>query len=147
MIRHATIEDSGRIAEISIFTKRVNYRDIFKNDKVTFGEMSVCGLAKEYIEHPEKLEGIWVYDDVFVKGFINIHKSEICELYVDSFFENLGIGSQLMRFAIKNKSCNHLWILEKNVSAKRFYKRFGFSETGNRRRERNTTEYIIELKR
>ena len=39
MIRRATIEDASRIAEISIFTKRMNYRAIFRNDKVSFGEM------------------------------------------------------------------------------------------------------------
>ena len=29
MIRHATIADASRIAEILIFTKRMNYRKIF----------------------------------------------------------------------------------------------------------------------
>ena len=45
----------------------MNYRRIFQDDKVSFGEMQVYPLAKEYIENPEKLEGIWVYDDEFVK--------------------------------------------------------------------------------
>ena len=49
MIRRATIRDASRIAEISIFTKRINYRSIFNNDKVLFGEMQVYPLAKEYI--------------------------------------------------------------------------------------------------
>ena len=86
MIRQATISDASRIAEISIFTKRINYRSIFHNDKVSFGEMQVYPLAKEYIDNPEKLEGIWVYED-------------------------------------------------------------GFVDTGNKRLENGTTEYIVELKR
>ena len=45
MIRRATIEDASRIAEILIFTKRMNYRKIFQNDKVSFGE--ICYRAIE----------------------------------------------------------------------------------------------------
>ena len=46
MIRRATIADASRIAEILIFAKRTNYRKIFQNDKVSFGEMQVYLLAK-----------------------------------------------------------------------------------------------------
>ena len=68
MIRKATIQDSSRIAEILIFTKRVNYRSIFHDDKVSFGEMQVYPLTKQYMDDPSKLANIWVYDDEFVKG-------------------------------------------------------------------------------
>ena len=147
MIRRATIYDASRIAEISIFTKRMNYRSIFHDDKVSFGKMQVYPLAKEYIDNPEKLEGIWVYDDEFVKGFINLDSTAITELYVDSFFENQGIGGKLVDFAIENYNSNHLWVLDKNTNAKRFYGRHGFIDTGNKRLEDGTTEYIVELKR
>ena len=72
MIRKATIQDSSRIAEILVFTKRVNYRSIFHDDKVSFGEMQVYPLAKQYMDDPSKLANIWVYDDEFVKGLIHI---------------------------------------------------------------------------
>ena len=62
MIRQATIEDASRIAEISIFTKRMNYRFIFRNDKVSFGEMQVYPLADSYIHDPQLLKGIWVLE-------------------------------------------------------------------------------------
>ena len=83
MIRHATIADASRIAEILIFTKRMNYRKIFQNDKVSFGEMQVYPLAKNYIDNPDELDGIWVYDDEFVKGVIDHDGKKIVELYVD----------------------------------------------------------------
>lgn len=89
-IRKATCEDASRIAEILIFAKRMNYRSIFRNDKVSFGEMQVYPLAKEYIECPDKLQNIWVYDDEFVKGMINIAGNRIKELYVDTFFPESG---------------------------------------------------------
>lgn len=87
MIRHATLEDASRIAEILVFTKRMNYRRIFQNDKVSFGEIQVYPLAAEYLENPDKLEHIWVYDDEFVKGMVHIDGETIAELYVDSFLQ------------------------------------------------------------
>lgn len=147
MIRRATVNDASRIAEILVFTKRMNYRKIFQNDKVSFGEIQVYPLAKEYMENPDKLEHIWVYDDVFVKGMIHIEEDKIVELYVDSFFENQGIGGELIRFAIAEKACKNLWVLEKNTDARRFYEKHGFTLTGVRQLEEGTTEYIVEMGR
>ena len=147
MIRRAMIQDASRIAEISIFTKRINYRRIFQDDKVSFGEMQVYPLAKEYMDNPEKLEGIWVYEDEFVKGFIDLDGTEITQLYVDSFFANQGIGGKLIDFAIEHYNSDCLWVLEKNTGARRFYGRHGFAPTGNKRLEDGTTEYIVEMKR
>lgn len=64
-IRKAGPQDASRLAEILIFTKRMNYGEIFHNDRVSFGEMQVYPLAQDYIAHPERLEHIWVYDDMF----------------------------------------------------------------------------------
>lgn len=146
MIRRAAVEDASRIAEILVFTKRMNYRKIFQNDKVSFGEIQVYPIAKAYIDNPEKLEGVWVYDDEFVKGVLHISGDRIEELYVDHFFENRGIGGELMRFAIE-RNCRYLWVLEKNADARRFYGRYGFTATGKRQFQEGTTEYIVELKR
>lgn len=147
MIRRATVNDASRIAEILVFTKRMNYRRIFQNDKVSFGEIQVYPLAKEYIENPDKLNHIWVYDDVFVKGMIHIDKDKIAELYVDSFFANQGIGGELIQFATEQMNCRRLWVLEKNANAIRFYEKHGFMLTGAKRPEEGTTEYIVEMKR
>ena len=147
MIRPATIADASRIAEILIFTKRVNYREIFCNDKVSFGEMQVYPLVQRYMDNPQELDGIWVYDDEFVKGMIHISENQILELYVDSFFANQGIGSKLIEFAIEEMHCDDLWVLEKNVKALRFYQRHGFAVTEERKYEEGTTEFIVKLRR
>ena len=146
MIRHATTADASRIAEILIFTKRMNYRKIFCDDKVSFGEMQVYPLAKSYMGNPKALENIWVYDDEFVKGMIHIDKNQIIELYVDSFFENQGIGGRLVRFAIEQMNCDFLWVLEKNIDAIRFYQRHGFVLTEEKQYEEGTTEYIVKMR-
>ena len=62
MIRQATIADASRIAEILIFTKRMNYRKIFCDEKVSFGEMQVYPLAQSYMDNPDKLKGIGVLE-------------------------------------------------------------------------------------
>ena len=147
MIRQATIADASRIAEILIFTKRVNYRKIFCDDKVSFGEMQVYPLAQSYMDNPDKLERVWVYDDEFVKGMIHINEKQIIEVYVDSFFENQGIGSKLVSFAIEQMNCDFLWVLEKNTDAIRFYQRHGFALTEEKQYEEGTTEYIVKMKR
>ena len=145
MIRCAESRDASRIAEISVFSKRKNYRQIFHDDKVSFGEIQVFPLAKNYIENPKSLSEIWVYDDDFVKGFIHLDGKLIAELYVDPFFEHQGIGSALITFATKNMGCNHVWCLEKNTNAIRFYNRHGFTSSGMKKINAGTDEYIIEL--
>ena len=147
IIRKATTADASRIAEILIYTKRMNYRSIFCNDKVSFGEMQVYPLAKEFIEFPEKLENIWVYDDEFVKGMIHLQDDWIQELYVDTFFQNQGVGAALIHFTITQMNCKYLWVLEKNKRAIEFYTVHGFMITGEKQLEEGTTEYIIKMER
>ena len=147
MIRQATIADASRIAEILIFSKRMNYRTIFCNDTVSFGEMQVYPLAKRYIDNPQELDEIWVYDDEFVKGMIHISENQILELYVDFFFENQGIGSALIQFAIEQKHCDFLWVLEKNRKAIRFYQRYGFTITEEKKYQEGTAEFIVKMNR
>ena len=125
-IRKADIQDSSRLAEILVFTKRMNYREIFHNDKISFGEMQVYPLAQDYMDNPEKLENIWVYDDEFVKGMLHIEGKELIELYVDSFFQNEGIGAKLIELAIQMFHVKNLFVLEKNMSAIRINQRHGF---------------------
>lgn len=109
--------------------------------------MQVYPLAQSYIHNSDKLEGIWVYDDELVKGMIHIEEKQILELYVDYFFKNQGIGSKLTQFAVKEMSCDFLWVLEKNINAIRFYQRQGFVITEEKQYEEGTTEYIVKIKR
>lgn len=146
-IRKAMIVDVSRIAEILIFTKRMNYRSIYSDDKVSFGEMQVYPLAKEYIENPDALKNIWVYEDEFVKGIVHMENKEILELYVDSFFQNQGIGSELLEFAVGQMGCQYLWVLEKNARAIKFYKEHGFQVSDERELVEGTKEYVVKLKK
>ncbi len=117
MIRKAEKKDLSRIAEILVFDKRMNYRSIFKNDDYSFHVLQVLDVAKEYAQ----LE------------------------ILDHFFQNQGIGAALMEYAKQEHRADHLWVLEKNERAIRFYEAHGFSLSGQRRLEAGTTEYVIKM--
>lgn len=147
LIRRAEEGDVSRIAEILVFTKRVNYRPIFHNDDYSFGELQVLTVARDYWDNPDMLEEIWVYDDGIVKGLIQISGEEVKQLYVDSFFENHSIGGRLLEFAIEELGVNRLWVLEKNSGARAFYARHGFRESGEWKYEEGTPERLLRLER
>lgn len=147
MIRQAEAKDISRLAEILVFTKRMNYRSIFHNDAYSFGELQVLPVAEEYQDNPDLLKATWVYEDEFVKGLLCLENKQIKQLYVDYFFENQGIGSQLIRFAIDNFEVQYLWALEKNEKAIAFYKRHGFCYKGIWQYEEGTPEHLLKLER
>ena len=145
-IRKAKTEDISRIAEILVFTKRVNYLPIFRDPDYSFNELQVLKVAQAYSE-PDVLDNVWVYDDGIVKGLIRISGEEVETLYVDTFFENNGIGGQLIEFAKERFDVRFLWALKKNTGALRFYERHGFVPNGEKKFEEGTTEYLIKLVR
>lgn len=147
MIRKAKKQDISRVAEILVFTKRMNFRSIFHDDQYSFGELQVLTVAQEYIDNLSILDNIWVYDDEFVKGLIHVEDNEIKKLYVDTFFESKGIGGKLIEFAIENLNVQYLWALEKNNRALAFYKKYGFDYKGTWQYEEGTTERLLKLER
>lgn len=158
MIRQANLKDVSRIAEILIFTKRMTYRPIFRDDPVSFGEMQVVPLAEEYIAHPERIGQIWVWEDIFVKGLITLQYFEdkkafqVDELYVEPFFHGEGIGSRLLDFvdekaAEMNADTIFLWVLEKNEKARLIYEKHGYIQTEERKFQEGTPEYIVKYQK
>lgn len=161
MIRQADMQDVSRIAEILIFTKRMTYRPIFCDDKVSFGQMQVVPLAQEYMRDPERLLYMWVYEDAFVKGILTLKTIrgkdsrqvlQVEELYVDVFFHNEGIGHALLSFAedmARKQRADEmsLWVLEKNEHARMFYEKNGFAVSDERKLEEGTSEYVVRYRK
>lgn len=143
-IRQARKEDLARIAEIEIFNYRLNFYPIFQNDWFYFEELQVPKLMEKY---ENSIESMWVYDNGAVKGFIQVVDKEVKKLFVEPILQGQSIGGQLLDFAIKEKSVNFLWALEKNVKAITFYERHGFQLAGEKKFEDDTTEYLICMKR
>lgn len=153
MIREATQKDASRLAEILIFAKRTAYRKIFQNDLVSFNEMQVLDLALSYLQEPQALKDIYVYDDGIIKGMMSIARESrerwsLQQLYVDPFFQQQGIGCCLLKELLRwAKECEvrsiSLWVLEKNLAAVGFYKSFGFQTDGTKRLEEGTEEFVV----
>jgi len=138
MVRHATLEDISRIAEIIVFGKRVAYRSIFQNDDFSFNELQVLPIAEEFRGDPVKINNFLVYDDGIVRGVINrVNKgdeTEICEFYVEPFFIRTGVGHELMNALVKEaeeegKKRIFRWVIKENMSARSFYEKNGFVPT------------------
>ena len=144
MIRKANTNDLSRIAEIQVFNYRLNYYPIFRSDEYYFDELQVPALMQNY---EAEIDSLYVYDDGVVKGFIKIEGTYIARLFVEPVLQNASIGSQLLEYAVKEHNADHLWALEKNVRAIRFYERHGFTATGEKKLEEGTTEYLIMLRK
>lgn len=146
-IRKATTDDLSRIAEIFIFNNRINFFPIFKDESFSFKELQVVSLIDNYFKKAEIINSLYVFDNGLLRGFVQINGTEICKLYVDPFFQNQGIGHELIEFAIQKRQADHLWALEKNTRAIAFYQNHGFRLTGEKKFEDGTTEYLVKLKR
>lgn len=143
-VRKANMNDLSRIAEIQVFNYRQFFYPIFKSDDYYFNELSVPSLMKKY---ESGLDSLYVYDDGVVKGFIKIEGSYIARLFVEPVLQNASIGSQLLEYAIKEHNADHLWALEKNSRAIRFYERHGFTVTREKKPEDGTSEYLVLLRK
>lgn len=146
-IRKARTNDLSRIAEIYIFNDRVNFFPIFQDESYSFGELQVVSLADGYFKQEKVFRNLYVFDDGIIRGFMQIDGTEICKLYVDTFFQGKKIGARLLEYAVRELHADHLWALEKNTRALCFYQSHGFRLTGEKQFEEGTTEYIVKLER
>ena len=146
-IRQAKPEDAGRLAEIEVFNYRLNFYPIFKSDKFYFDILQVSSKTEEYLADPHLLQNTWVYDDGVIKGFIRVEGTEVQKLFVEPALQGQAIGAILLEYMIEHRGVNHLWALEKNAKAIRFYERHGFHLTENKKLEEDTTEYLVQLVR
>lgn len=146
-IRKARKEDLSRISEIYVFNNRVNYYPVFKDKEYSFNRLQVVSIINEYFGLDEVLENIYVFDDGLINAFMEIKETEICKLYVDPFFQNKGIGSDLIEFAVAKLGTDHLWVLQKNEKAISFYQSHGFHLTNMKMDIEHTGEKIVEMKK
>ena len=141
-IRKSIATDIERLAEITVFAKRVAYRPIFNDDVFSFNVLTVTSVMNVLREY---MDDIWVWEDgSIVKGFVHIENNEIKELYVDWFFQRYGIGTKLFQFAL-SKGCDFLWVLEHNKNAIVFYEKNGFIVTGEKLEWNDTGQFIMKM--
>ncbi len=66
-------------------------------------------------------------------GMVSVTESMIEDLYILPKMQNMGFGTELLRYAMERcEETPTLWILENNKDAERLYRRIGFKPTGKR---------------
>ena len=66
-------------------------------------------------------------------GVVTVTGSQIEDLYIFPGWQNRGLGTALLRYAVSRcDGAPTLWILENNAGAERLYRREGFVPTGRR---------------
>ena len=83
-------------------------------------------IRKAIIDDLSRVAEIYVFDNGLIKGFIQMNETEICKLYVDTFFQSKGIGNELIEYAIKELHADNLWALEKILGQFHFIKGMTF---------------------
>lgn len=146
-IAPATAQDAGRIAEILVFNNRLNFFPIFKDEQYSFCEMQVMPLARQLARDLDALARTFVWNDGVLRGFVRVQGREVEKLFVDPCFQGQGVGSALLRFAVTHFEADHLWALESNEDARRFYAVHGFVPTGESRFEEGTDQRLLLLRR
>ncbi len=146
-IRAAKPEDASRIAEIVISNYRKQFYPVFRSDAFYFQELDIAEQAARLRENPGMLSQYSVYDDGIVRGCIRISGTEIVRLFVEPAFQGSGIGAKLLTFAGTVRHADHLWVLECNPDAIRFYQRHGWRLTGTKKPEEDTDKYLILMQR
>jgi len=140
IVTESTIADAARIHSIS-------WRESHK---------SFC--SREFIElHDEKHQQEYIRGEmargcVFFMlkrekylGIMSVNGSLIENLYVLPEYQNMGTGTELLRFAMD--MCDGtptLWILDNNTGARRLYERHGFALSG-RKNAITSTLYELEM--
>lgn len=144
-IRYADISDAKTLAEIHSKSWKVAYKGIVPNEileKIT--------AEKRQIYFEKALTEGWEEDAIIFKdneavGLICIGKcrdtdkpgayGEIWGIYLLPEYWKMGIGSELINWGInelKKRNYNKviLWVLEENISARKFYEKIGFKHDG-----------------
>lgn len=147
MIREATVNDAGRIAEIDVISSRYAYKSCVSAECL-YRDMSVENRIPVYQRWiTEKRFDLYVNEDPdtgIIKGMMGIGMNEdedkegafeLHFIYVDPDFVRAGVGSEMLEFFEqkgREKGCGEfvIWVLEGNGMGRNFYEKHGYHFDG-----------------
>lgn len=159
MIRTARSEDAPRIGEIHVAGWRAAYRGIvpdsflagLSSEKRAAGWKYAIEKDPESVLVAEESEVIWGWAAVAKSRDGITGAGELLALYVDPLAWRKGFGAKLIAAAeatlwLRGYEGCVLWVLEKNVSARAFYRRSGYADDGGMKSESIDGVDLVELR-
>lgn len=114
--------------EEKYFDEVMKLHELNVKEHQIYDKKKYCEINEEFLS--QGLD-IFIAIDKEVLGYIAVilKKSIICEMY--SKYKNIGIGTKLMNYVLtRMEGTIKLKVEPKNFKARGFYKKIGFTETG-----------------
>ena len=140
-VRRAELDDAAAIAEVHVRTWQAAYEHVFGAERLAGIDVSSReGLARRFATDPGQ-DAFVADDDGRIVGFAasgpaeDAGERELYAIYVMPEAWGTDAGSGLMRAtldAMRERGLRdaHLWVLEDNPRARRFYEREGWAPDG-----------------
>lgn len=81
--------------------------------------------------------------DNIILGFLGLSEDKVEMLFVDDQYRGIGVGKQLLNYAINTKKITKVDVNEQNIQALLFYKSFGFKQIGYSEIDSERKDYPI----
>lgn len=79
------------------------------------------------------LADTWIFEENGVRvGFVSLIENELSGLYVLPDYQGKGYGRAMLNMAVADRGALKLDVFGRNRSARVFYQKYGFQETGQR---------------
>ena len=157
VIRKASPEDACDWADCRISCLQSSYKGIYPDEIISKlpleKEMHIEGY-KTKLADPGDNEYYSVIHSGEMIGFLvtDTIKSEILAIYLLEDFWGKGYGKEIMDFAVnelkrtKHEEIISLWVFEKNIRARQFYERYGFSLHGAKKEINRYDISLVQVK-
>lgn len=124
MIRNLAKSDYARVIEIWERAVRATHHFLNEEDILQYRKL----IYNKYLDLVE-LYG-FVDEKGVLSGFIGISGEAIQLLFVDANRRGMGVGKQLVAYAVQEKGSKTVDVNEQNEQAVHFYEHLGFVTTG-----------------
>jgi GNAT superfamily N-acetyltransferase len=136
-IRTATRGEAELLLEIQKASSVAGFGHVFPPDKYPFPSEAVLDRWQKAIDDPADVVVLAELATAAV-GFAAMRSEWLDALYVSPTCWSMGVGARLHDHAltwIRDLGCKrcHLWVLEQNARARRFYERRGWRLNGDTR--------------
>jgi ribosomal protein S18 acetylase RimI-like enzyme len=145
-IREAAPQDAAGIARVHVASWRAAYQGIVPDSVLASLDVDARTRSWEEILSKVDLPCFLLIAEEEINGFAALCRSrdpdrdpseiaEIASIYLDPRYYRQGYGSLLMQHAMETVTSLgfakvDIWVLERNLAARRFYEKAGFAEDG-----------------